>query len=246
LALSHKIGRERQEKLGAQNRLLEIQLRTNEDLEDQVKERTLKLEQAIVRLESSHRDLSEMSIIDPLTRVHNRRYFDQLLAVECRRAMRISHPLALLMVDIDHFKAINDVHGHLIGDQCLRLVAQTIRENVIRGSDLVARYGGEEFAQVLSATTPDNAVVVAERIRGEVEKIDFIHQGQPIELRVSIGVAGWVPLKETSVRQLIQVADDALYVAKNNGRNRVEAAVVAGEEIETTSINNLGFRAFQP
>ena len=237
LALSHKISRERQEKLEAQNRLLEIQHRTNEDLEDQVKERTLKLERAIASLEETHRELSEVSISDPLTRVHNRRYFDEFLATECQRAIRVSHPMALLMVDIDHFKIINDNHGHLVGDQCLRIVAQTIRQNAVRASDLVARYGGEEFALVLPAATPDNAVAVAERIREAVEKIDYTHQGQAVKMCVSIGVAGWVPLKETSVEQLIQVADEALYAAKKNGRNRVEAAVVAGEVIETTTTN---------
>lgn len=240
LALSRRISREREDKLEAQNLLLELQQRTNEDLEIQVKERTARLEHAKRRLERTHADLSEVSITDGLTQLHNRHYFRKFLDAELQRAVRLGHPLALLVVDIDHFKRINDTHGHLVGDSCLRQVARTLRQNVIRASDLVVRYGGEEFMLVLPTVTPNDAVVVAERIRVTISELNFIHEGNPIPLRVSIGVAGWVPLKEVDAEQLIQVADDALYEAKQNGRNRIEAAVMAGEVIERTSDKRMG------
>ncbi len=240
LDLSRKIERERKEKLEAQTRMLEVQQRSNEDLEDKVKERTQKLEQAKHRLEQTHLDQSALSIIDPLTKVHNRHYFNGFLEAEIQRACRIGHPLSILMVDIDHFKSVNDTYGHIAGDQCLRLVAGTIRDNVYRASDLVARYGGEEFVLVLPDTTPSAAVTVAERIRKAVEALQYNHQDEVVKLSISIGVAGWLPLNDASPQQLIKIADEALYDAKLNGRNRVEAAVMAGEVIEKTNDKGIG------
>ncbi len=241
LELSHNIAAERKSKLEARKRLLEMQERTQEDLELQVKDHTLELEQALQRLEEANRELAALSTSDPLTKVHNRRYFDEVIDSEVRRAVRSRRPLCVMMADIDHFKAINDTHGHLIGDQCLRLVAKTIRRNAGRTNDLVARYGGEEFALVLSDITPSNALIVAERVRTSVEKLIFIDQGSPVKLRISIGIVGWIPLKEEIPANLIQIADQALYQAKKNGRNRVEMVVKAGDQMETSTHKGEGF-----
>ncbi len=241
LDLSHKIGAERKSKLDAQKDLLKMQRQTKEDLELQVKEHTLELEQALQRLKEANKELAMLSTTDPLTKVHNRHYFDTVIDSEIQRAVRTGQPLCVMLADIDHFKAINDTHGHLIGDQCLQLVAKTIRQNVARSTDLVARYGGEEFAVVLADTTPSNALIVAERVRASVEKLVFIEQGSPVKLRISIGIVGWIPLKEETPKNLIQMADQALYQAKKNGRNRAEMVVIAGEQLETSTYKGEGF-----
>jgi diguanylate cyclase len=128
------------------------------------------------------------------------------------------------LVDIDHFKNVNDSFGHLIGDECLRLVANALKQETGRANDLLARYGGEEFAFILPATKQQQAIVVADRARTAVEGIRFVHRGQRIRLSVSIGVAGWVPETLEATEKLIRAADSALYEAKNAGRNRTVAA----------------------
>src|SRR5690606_26683429 len=131
--------------------------------------RTAELERTMKNLELANRELAKLSVTDPLTKLHNRRYFDETLQAELSRAVRTGQPLALILVDIDHFKAINDTYGHLVGDECLKLVASTLRQVVHRSADLVARYGGEEFAVVLPGIAPDDATEMANRLRQAIE-----------------------------------------------------------------------------
>lgn len=226
LEQSKKAARAHEEKLMIQEQILDLQRQTNEQLELRVLERTNELERAMRNLELANKELSQLSYTDPLTKTYNRRYFEEILANEIKRASRTQHPLSVALVNIDHFKLINDSHGHLVGDQCLHLVAKTLKAQLCRTSDLIARVAGEEFAFILPATSQENSLVVANRAREAVLDIDFVHRGQRIGLSVSIGVAGWIPdLGETN-QKLIEAADMALYHAKKNGRNK---ALVAGE-----------------
>ena len=224
LDLSQKVSKAREEKLMVQEQILEVQRRANEELELRVLERTRELERAMNNLEMANKELSRLSFTDPLTKLYNRRYFEEILFTEIRRAARIQQPLSVAIVDIDHFKLINDAHGHLIGDECLRLVAKTMSQHMGRSGDLIARFGGEEFGLILPATSETNAMVVADRVRAAVEGIHFIHRGQRILLRVSIGVAGCIPGRDQNPEALLSAADKALYQAKRAGRNRAVAA----------------------
>jgi len=165
----------------------------------------------------------EKARIDGLTQIANRRRFDEFLAQEWRRHLRVRHPLSLLLCDVDHFKLYNDYRGHQAGDECLKLIAGTINR-CFRASDLVARYGGEEFAVVLSNTDRDSARLVAERVRSAVVEAALEHPLSPVCDRVtlSIGVASRVPQPEDAdARALVEEADRNLYFAKLRGRNRV-------------------------
>jgi two-component system, sensor histidine kinase LadS len=224
LDLSRKISKAHEEKLMIQEQMLELHRRANEDLEFRVLERTSELERAMNNLELANKELSKLSFTDPLTKVHNRRYFDQILSSEIKRASRTAQPLSVAIVDLDHFKFVNDTHGHLIGDECLRLVAKALSRNLGRTSDLIARFGGEEFAMILPFTSQENALIVADRARTAVAEINFIHRGRQVNLSVSIGVAGWVPSQNEMPEKLLQQADRALYQAKLEGRNRALAA----------------------
>jgi diguanylate cyclase (GGDEF)-like protein len=165
--------------------------------------------------------LQKLASVDALTSVANRRHFDEILAKEWRRAARAEQPLALLMVDVDHFKQYNDAYGHPAGDACLQQVATAMTGQMHRASDLVARYGGEEFAVILPNATVDGAVVVAERIRSAVENLALPHHTQEGRVTVSVGAAGLNPSLEMAPKDLIAKADMALYLAKEAGRNCV-------------------------
>ena len=186
-------------------------------LETRVRERTEELEQANDQLRS-------MSLTDGLTRVANRRRFDDKLDIEWNRAMRHDQELSLLMLDIDHFKKVNDSFGHLVGDDCLVSLAATLQGEILRASDLVARYGGEEFAVLLPATDGEGARQVAERMRQAVagKPVPSGQGGTPVELTISVGVATMRPAIGAGSQELVRRADEALYAAKTNGRNRVE------------------------
>lgn len=172
----------------------------------------------------ANRQLEELSATDGLTGLTNRRHFDETLAKEWLRARRHGHPLALLMIDVDHFKRFNDTHGHLAGDECLRRVAQVLRARMLRGSDTTARYGGEEFA-VITGADAQGARLVAERLRQDVESLVLPYAPEKAGMvTVSIGVAALVPDESRTPTGLIALADDALYQAKQNGRNRVAVA----------------------
>jgi diguanylate cyclase (GGDEF)-like protein len=174
-------------------------------------------------LKTANQKLQRMAVIDGLTEVANRRLFDLQLASEWRRMLRTGQPLALLLCDVDHFKAYNDNYGHLAGDDCLRMVARTIAASVRRGGDLVARYGGEEFAVILTTTDSDGGQKVAEQLRQAVENLNIPHDHSPVAPRVtvSLGVASMVPTRSTQAKQLVELADAALYDAKSRGRNQV-------------------------
>ncbi|MFU2208296.1 GGDEF domain-containing protein [Solidesulfovibrio sp. C21] len=161
---------------------------------------------------------------DGLTRIHNRRAFDERLVEELRRHQRYHHPLSLLMLDIDHFKTINDRFGHLVGDHVLREVGRLLSDT-LRSTDFTARYGGEEFTVILPQTAEEPSRVLAERLRGVIEEARFNHDGQDFSITVSIGAATMVPGSLTKRKELLEKADKALYQAKKLGRNQVCTAL---------------------
>lgn len=224
LDLSRKVSKNREEKLMVQEQLIEVQRRVNEDLETRVLERTNELERAMNNLELANKELSKLSFTDPLTKLYNRRYLDEILLSEVKRASRTQQYLSVALVDIDRFKRINDTHGHLIGDECLRLAAKTINRQLGRSGDLIARFGGEAFVVIMPATPPRSAMIVADRIRKAVAGINFIHRGTRIQMQVSIGIAGWIPGRDENNERLINATYNALHQAKRTGRNRSVAA----------------------
>jgi diguanylate cyclase (GGDEF)-like protein len=159
------------------------------------------------------------AIYDPLTQACNRRHFVHQLESEISYARRHGTALSLLMLDIDHFKKINDSHGHLGGDYVLATLGQIVSAT-LRTEDLFARFGGEEFAVLCRGTTADEALMLAERLRASIETFAFEHRGLRIPVTVSVGVASWFE-QPNSDTQLIANADGALYKAKDGGRNRV-------------------------
>ncbi len=167
--------------------------------------------------------LKRDSRIDGLTRIPNRRRFDEAYVEERDRARRTKTPLAVLMIDLDRFKLYNDAYGHLQGDDVLRLVAQTLYHALHRPGDLVARWGGEEFGVLLPQTDLEGAVTVAERLRKAVWELEIPHESSPVAkvLTVSIGVAASKAGQPWSYDMLLQWADEAVYRAKAEGRNKV-------------------------
>lgn len=174
-------------------------------------------------IERNARELEELSLRDGLTGLSNRRAFGLRLSDETARARRYQGVYSFLMIDIDHFKAVNDKYGHQAGDDVLQAVAATVSEQ-IRAVDFAARYGGEEFAVLLPHTTGANGIVVAERIRRAIEALPLpITDGVTARVTVSIGVASFPDNAETG-EKLVQAADNALYQAKEAGRNKVSRA----------------------
>ena len=175
--------------------------------------------------------LQELAEIDSLTGLANRRAFDDRLDAEWARAANAGHPMALLMIDVDHFKLFNDHYGHVAGDACLRQVGDALSAATRTGAnsaDVLARYGGEEFVVLLSGLDLEPAARVAERLRTIIEHLAVTHTGAPRgRLTVSIGVAADWPRPELGARALVEAADAALYAAKRNGRNAVATALVA-------------------
>lgn len=176
-----------------------------------------------------NRTLELLALEDALTGLANRRQFDLFLHAEMGRAKRSQGSLALLMIDVDHFKRFNDQYGHLTGDECLRTISAIIRANIKRPGDLAARYGGEEFAVVLPGTDCVGAFLVAEKIRRAVQQAGIEHS-KSVEgtVTVSLGVSACSPIVEDLPKALIGAADKALYVAKSSGRNM---SVIANDPI---------------
>jgi diguanylate cyclase (GGDEF)-like protein len=183
---------------------------------------SLALQRASLR-ERTHR-LEQLVAIDPLTGVANRRAFDKTLEREWSRAIRAQRPLAVAMLDIDHFKRYNDGYGHREGDACLQKIARVCSASIVRASDLFARYGGEEFCIILGDADLQAGMVVAERVRAAVEMLSLPHA--PAEggiVTLSIGVASMIPERGLTATELVERADRALYQAKDAGRNRALA-----------------------
>lgn len=178
-----------------------------------------------LELERANRKLAEIATTDALTGLANRRLFDRTLMMEWRRAQRSGEPLSLLVIDVDNFKAFNDLYGHLKGDECLKMVAAICNGRLRRAGDLFARFGGEEFMVVLPNTPLEGARHVAERMRLAVELAQIEHKLDPNgRVTVCIGVATLSEGQPEDAESLLEAADRALYRAKKNGRNRVECA----------------------
>lgn len=175
---------------------------------------------------TNHERLKRVGLTDSLTGVNNRRFFDQRLLEEVGRAQRSNEPLTCLFMDVDHFKVVNDKHGHQTGDQVLRIVAGLIREQ-LRGSDVLGRYGGEEFSALLVNATAEAAMEIAERIRAVIAGYPFkTLEDKSLTATISIGVATLLHNDDGSdlderANNLVDRADKAVYTAKNQGRNRV-------------------------
>jgi len=175
-------------------------------------------------LERHELQLERLVREDPLTGVANRRRFGEALHAECSRAVRDQAPLSLLMIDIDHFKEYNDELGHPVGDECLIQIAAAIRTQLSRPTDLVARYGGEEFAVLLPATPLDGARELAEQIRMAVQNLAVQHPRGGV-VTISLGIVTHQPVSATDCEnRLVASADQALYLAKEAGRNRIHVA----------------------
>ncbi|MCB1191198.1 MAG: diguanylate cyclase [Leptospiraceae bacterium] len=215
----------------------EILANYNKELEKRVSERTIALQQEIkerkkteeflrktdLELRKANSMLQNLSRIDTLTQVANRRMFDEHLEREWRRSKREKQPLTIMMIDVDHFKKYNDHYGHQAGDKCLQHIAQAIKQVVNRPMDLVARYGGEEFVVILANTNTEGAVELAKKIQNRIQKINIMHEKSDYKtITLSIGIASVLPGLSTRSDSLLAQADKALYQAKHNGRNCYE------------------------
>ncbi len=171
-------------------------------------------------IQAENRTLLQRATTDPLTGLHNRAAFDQRLKDEIERNVRYGRPFTLIMLDVDHFKAFNDTHGHLVGDGVLKLVARTCRD-AARDVDFTARYGGEEFAIIAPETGLKPSAVLAERVRREIEGRRYEHEGAQLRITASLGVAAVENATDgITAARVIKAADAALYEAKRSGRNR--------------------------
>jgi two-component system C4-dicarboxylate transport sensor histidine kinase DctB len=168
-------------------------------------------------------DMKRLATTDSLTRLLNRRAFEQILDEEWRRARRAGTSLAVIMVDVDYFKLFNDFYGHLAGDECLRTIAGVFRNSAKRPGDAVARYGGEEFILLLPNTDPDGVVQIAETILKATRALEIPHEKAPLTgyVTISVGVADFVVRDGVTVTSLVSAADQALYEAKRAGRDRI-------------------------
>ena len=205
---------------GHQKALQELQ----DDMEDKVQERTLELNIALQELEALNKELAEKTTLDDLTGLYNRRFYDQKILAEYRRSRRNLTPLSLMVIDIDHFKRVNDTYGHIAGDQCLQALAQIMKKTVQRSADIACRYGGEEFCMILPETTIEGAKALAEELRQRVMNAPVLFQAETISLTISCGIATYQQQAEASPESIFAAADAALYQAKQAGRNQVVVA----------------------
>jgi diguanylate cyclase (GGDEF)-like protein len=214
---------ERQRAQATLQALIELITQQKEDLEVIVQ--TI-MEHGDVLDNQWHQKLHEATLLatcDGLTQIANRRRFDEYLEQQWKQMARERSPLAVLLCDIDHFKQYNDTYGHLVGDDCLKQVAQTLCRTLKRPADLVARFGGEEFAVILPQTGLGGALNVAEEMQSAIRQLQLEHTQSPVHpyLTLSIGMACMVPTSYDTSKALLDRADSALYLAKQQGRNQI-------------------------
>ncbi|MCJ8319459.1 MAG: diguanylate cyclase [Colwellia sp.] len=204
----------------ANEELLALQKDNQEELEVHVQERTLELHIALQELESSNRELELKNTQDDLTGLSNRRFYDKKILAEYRRSKRNLTPLSLVLIDIDHFKRVNDTHGHLAGDQCLKWFGQKIKASLKRSTDMGCRYGGEEFCLILPDTDAEGALALAEALRLSISDEPCNYQDLAINLTISCGISTYLQQDNVQPEQIFSGADEALYRAKKDGRNQ--------------------------
>jgi len=171
----------------------------------------------------AHDRLQRLAALDPLTGVYNRRFGLGRLHEEFGRAMRANTPVGVILLDIDHFKSVNDTYGHLVGDRLLTSLAGIV-SSILREGDILIRYGGEEFLAVLPAASSEDIRAIGERVRRAVEESSLVEGSQTVRITVSIGGAAYPNQNVEAEESLVELADEALYAAKQSGRNRVEIA----------------------
>lgn len=219
------------EKIEAQNELLDEKNNNEQRLISEIEKQTDHLTKANYRLIKQTEELQEIkkqltveATTDMLSGLYNRRYFFEASTKSFYTAMRYKQNLSMLMLDIDHFKNINDSYGHMIGDSVIRICANILKK-LSRTSDIIARYGGEEFIVILPETNLEEALLLAERIRKEVQNRDIdLNDDKKVYITISIGVSQLDNEDDTSIENIIQRCDDALYSAKKSGRNRVHSS----------------------
>lgn len=235
-AIAARVRRERREKTAALHHALELsqevarltrekehlEITASEQLQKEVEEKTQELNQMLEYLQNSNQRLERDSLSDPLTGLHNRRYLDSLFGDTIQHCLKHRSSLGVLVIDADHFKKINDTYGHVAGDEVLRKLATILQKYCRRNLDILVRFGGEEFVMLLPATDEAGVLKIAESIRHHVQYAQFWFEDRKIPVTVSMGVLVGVPPVHATPDNLMHKADEALYQAKRNGRNRVE------------------------
>jgi diguanylate cyclase (GGDEF)-like protein len=232
-ALADRFNEIRRQKENAQNEALDAQKLLVENMQSNERLLEARVVERTEELQILNRKLEVLSTTDGLTGIANRRHFDEVLASEWSRAVRLGQPLALALLDVDWFKKYNDHYGHPAGDECLRIVAQVLASNICRTGDLVARYGGEEFVFIAPATDGFKALSVAQIVCESLQAVGLPHELSEFGcVTVSIGVAAIIPSRGDTPDILVKAADEVLFRAKVQGRNR---AVLAGPADKTLS-----------
>jgi diguanylate cyclase (GGDEF)-like protein len=211
----------------AHQELSTLQDESQEQLESRVQERTLELNIALQELEAVNQELKEKNTLDELSGLYNRRHYDQKIMAEFRRSRRNLTPLSLVLVDIDHFKNVNDNYGHLTGDKCIVEVASLIKSLLRRSSDVGCRYGGEEFCLILPETDEKGALVLAQEICQSVRDKIIYNNEDIIDLTVSCGVTTYQQEKDVTPEIIFDSVDKALYKAKQAGRDQVQVGLLS-------------------
>ena len=205
----------------SQEALITAKEEANRKLEQRVEARTLDFNSTLEQLQQANVQLQRLSMTDGLTQLHNRASFDIAFADEFKRATRHKSHLTVMLLDLDHFKRVNDTWGHLAGDACLQAFARLLQPRLHRAGDMLARYGGEEFVVLLGESQPANALNLAESFRRAVEQLLVEFEGESLRFTVSVGVVCGIPQGQDAPQDFLAAADKALYQAKQNGRNRV-------------------------
>lgn len=223
----------------ANERLVELQENAHVELENKIQERTLELNVALQELADANRELEKRTIEDSLSKLYNRRHFDKKLIAEFRRAKRQRNDLCLVVLDIDHFKRINDTYGHLVGDKCIAAVGELLKDTLRRSTDMAFRYGGEEFCLLLPDTDAHGGIAIANTVRIAIEQSKFNFGLNEISFTASAGLTVFNHQDGITTEQIVDMADKALYKAKNSGRNQVQYLPLIDSQISPEEAVNV-------